>query len=106
MLTKLQFVVDKGMIEELNGMGYKIVMTKEGYANSIKVAFNKLRNVNSKLESKRVELENMVKGKEVEAGSLNFGSMLAEISLALKFQVREDVLLCEYNKYVQLIRIK
>jgi len=107
MLTKLQFIVDKDVVEELAGLGYNIKMTKEGYAPSIQTAFNKLRNINSKIASKQIELEALIKGGDGEIKSgLDFGGMIAEVSTALGFQISKDVLLSEYNSYVKLIRAK
>jgi hypothetical protein len=108
MLTKLQFVVDKDAIKQLEELGYKISMESSiKYAESIKQAFNKLRNINSKIASKQIELANMIKtGEEIQHQGLNFGAMIAEVSTALGFRVGDDVLLSEYNQYVKLIKSK
>ena len=106
LLTKLQFVVDREAVAELEIQGYNISLTSsESYAISIRQAFNKLRNINSKIASKQIEIENLVRGSGATYG-LNFGSMVAEVSAALGFQVGKDILLSEYNSYVKLIRAK
>lgn len=106
LLTKLQFIVDKDAVEELGKLGYNIKMTKEGYAASIQAAFSKLKNVNSKIQSKQLELEKLVQQGEERMTGLNFGAIIAEVSTALGFQVGKDILLSEYNQYIKLIRLK
>lgn len=107
MLLKLQFVVDGEYIADLGAMGYKISMQdSKAYADSIKAALNKLRNVNSKIQSKQLEIEKLVEVTNIQPVVLDFGRLIAEVSASLGFQVSKNILLSEYNTYVKLIRSK
>ncbi len=116
MLTILQYEVNEKYIKRLTKEGYKIHMWDGGmsqqennsaYADSIKAAFSRLRNVTSKIESKKKEIALLTaESSGSENKKLDFGEMLAAVSSRLGFQLNAGVLLSEYNGYIKVIKAK
>lgn len=105
----LLFTIDTPTIEFLNKSGYKIeTKTQELFEESLRKAFIKSDNINSKLKQKFNQIQNFNEGlvskKENEVGkSTGFEEKLAELSFEVGFSVDETITLARYNEYVKII---
>lgn len=105
MLLSLQFKVNHDYIKELSELGYKIsTANSKEYADSILRAFNKAKNINSKIESKKIELTLLSEASTNDANTLNFDYMISTMSFELGFQVSEKISLVSYNAYGNIIK--
>jgi hypothetical protein len=108
-LMVLLFTIDTPTIEFLNKSGYRIeTKTQELFEESLRKAFIKSDNINSKLKQKFNQIQNFNEGlvskKENEVGkSTGFEEKLAELSFEVGFSVDETITLARYNEYVKII---
>lgn len=108
-LMLLLVVIDNPTIEFLNYNGYKIdTSSQEKYELSLKNAFLKSDNLNSKLKMSYNQLNNfndnlISKREEFERTKTTLEEKLAALSWELGFSVDDTVTLARYNEYVRII---
>lgn len=104
LLTSLLMKVDKGKIEELRNMGYRIKgRTVEEYLATIGKAIKQCNNLMTKAQVIRNE---MIKNATKEDRKESFHEVLAALNFMLGFTVPETITLAEFNEYRKLIQKK
>jgi hypothetical protein len=107
-LTKIAFNhKDKKTIQILLDEGYRIDTSNgvEAYYKSITAAQHKAKNIYSKIESKRKELENFNK-KDSEGGEVEYfethkigtEELVADVAAILGFDVNSNITLAKFNR--------
>ncbi len=104
LLIKLAFVIDYKSIQEVRSRGYAIDLTNTAkYAESLTAGLRKVGNLITKATMKRKEIERLNVEKEK---SESFESILANISFALGFEVKETITLAGYNEYQRILKAR
>ena len=104
-LWKLAFVVDMDYVQDLRKRGFKINVDSTAlYAESITANLHKVDNLITRANMKRGELERFAK--EEGGRRVSFEEVIANISVALGFEVHNDITLARFNEYRSIIRKK
>lgn len=109
MLLRLHFVIDENYISYLRSKGYKIdVESKEDtnrkYLNSLTVALRKCENILTKLTMRHNEL--ISEGKNAGKKPVLLEELIANISVGIGYEIKEDITLARYNEYKKIIVAK
>lgn len=103
-LTKLNFMVDSDAINFLRVKGFAInIGNASAYQQSLLVANRVSENLVSKIQSREKELERLATKKGEPA---TFQGILASLSIALGFNVPEEVKLAWFNEAKKTIKRK
>lgn len=112
MLTKLAYTVDMECVKYLNTAGYRIyigditedkAVREAKYSHSIMAASRKCDNLITKLKMSQNELQEF---KSDSAEQSTLGTILANLSYHIGFQLRDDILLSEFNEYSRIAQQK
>lgn len=111
MLTVLCYQIDDEYIEELKQLGYNIAVSKDpdqsgkkAYLESLEAAMRKSDNLVTKLKSKYNELLDLTK--EVGEERVTLGSLIAQVSFALGFNIPDTITLSQFNEYKRIVKQK
>lgn len=104
-LIKLVFMVDNDYIAFLSERGYKIKTTNSiEYAESINACLIRSENLITRITMKANELKEYIKESSGEVTT--FEGIMAGLSMALGFEVKDDITLLRFNEYKKLINKK
>lgn len=105
MLLCLRYFVDSNYIAELKSLGYKIDTSgSKAYLESLIACERRSDNLLTKIESKYKEIKSSSKKDGEEAPTL--GSLIAQVSFGVGFNIPETVGLAQFNEYKKLIKEK
>jgi hypothetical protein len=112
-LTVLLFQVDDNLIEFLAEKGYRVETTitdeekKEGktvsqkYVDSIRQAMRVSDSINTRLQSKQIELDDLT---DKAGRPMGFEELIACVSAGIGFGISPDISLAGFNEYQRIIR--
>jgi hypothetical protein len=107
-LLKLHFELDRELIKEVEKVSlcHINLSSSEKYAQSLKECDNRAKSWNTKINTQKVLLERMRKEEEGKAKGKgpNFQQSLVRVGTALNIVIPQDVLLCTFNEYVNVIK--
>jgi hypothetical protein len=99
LLTILWYSVDFDIVNQIRERGYVIdTTTSETYAKSLKTAQRKVKNLSTKTEMKRKEIERIYGNKEKKE-PMSYEEIIGHLELALERSVMdsENLTLAKYN---------
>lgn len=104
-ITILYFEVDNDLISYLDSKGYKIsTHTSLAYVESLNAAMNKSNQLITKIEMRSKAI---LKANEQSKGSnqqLTFETLMANLTIALGFNIDDSITLARYNDYNKIIK--
>lgn len=103
LLTKCLYKYDENTLKELAGYGF--VIDKKDYRKSLEICFGRVKQYLTRMQSKELELKELMKENE-SRGTLKFGELIANASYGMGFNIREDILLSEFNQYMKILQEK
>jgi hypothetical protein len=97
--------IDYELISTVRSMGYKMDITNTGtFAESLKNALNKISNYNTKLESKKKEIQTMWLTMREDKQQSSYEAVVANLNYALGFSVAGDITLAAFNEYKKIFK--
>lgn len=101
--------IDHDLIKDLSTKGFRInTEDSTKYATSLKVCENQSRGYRTRIEVQKKAIERMRKDetKNAKNKSSSMQANLARVGTALGMVLPQDILLCSFNEYTNIIREK